>query len=141
MPKPPSVKGDVKGQAKSENRHDLTQPNVDAVRWARGLTTQRVAQLFLTLQGLPGHWKALQDAINAGNRLFFTTANLGAGRNDGGKTSEVGKQMITWIADAVIAAAKEATFDFPPQQLKFTSDMGWLKLSRVNGKVVITSRP
>jgi hypothetical protein len=100
-----------------------------------------VADLFRTLPGLPGHWLQLQGAVNAGNRYFFNTTQFGGGRNDGGKTSEEGKELITWIANAVIAAAEAATFDFPMQQLQFTRDTGWLKLSRLGGRVIVHSRP
>lgn len=141
MPKPSNLKGQIKHAAIAENRHNPTMPANAAELWARGLTTTRVADLFRTLPGLPGHWIQFQGAVNAGNNHFFTTTNFGGGRNDGGRTSEEGKTLITWIANAVIAAAEAATFDFPMQQLQFTRDTGWLKLSRVNGRVIVHSRP
>lgn len=130
-----------KHDARAEDRHNPTMPNTAAGLWARGLTTTRVADLFRTLPGLPGHWIQLQAAVNAGNNHFFATTHFGGGFNDGGKTSEEGKQLITWIANAVIKAAEAARFDFPLQQLSFTRDMGWLKLMRVNGRVMVVSRP
>jgi hypothetical protein len=86
--------------------------------WARGLTTTRVADLFRTQAGLAGHWQQLQVQVNAGNNHFYKTADLGAGYNDGGRTSEEGKTLMRWIADAIIAAAKDADFNFTIQQLK-----------------------
>jgi hypothetical protein len=141
MHKPAGLKGQTKHDAIAEDRHNPTMPPNDPLLWARGLTTTRVADLFRTLPGLPGHWLQLQGAVNAGNNFFYTTTNFGGGLNDGGRTSEQGKHLINWIALAVIAAAKAATFDFPMQQLQFTKDTGWLKLSRVNGKVIVHSSP
>ncbi len=139
--KPEHLKGQVKHDARAGDRHNPTMPNNDASRWARELTTNRVADLFRTFPGLAGHWIQLQGAINAGNNHFYATANLGGGFTDGGKTSEEGKQLIKWIANAVISAAEAATFDFPMQMLQFTRDTGWLKISRAGGRVTVHSRP
>ena len=113
--------------------------------WARGLTTTRVADLFRTLPGLRGHWAQLQNAVNAGNNHFYSDPSHvvpGYGRVfEGGYTSPEGKELCRWIADAVISAAEQATFDFPLEQLEFTRDMGWLKLYRQNGQVILLSRP
>ncbi|MBR7965357.1 MULTISPECIES: peptide ABC transporter ATPase [Burkholderia] len=134
MTKPDSLKGDIKGQAQVADRHNLERPDGDSALWARSLTTQRVADLFRTLPGLPGHWMQLQMQVNAGNRHF-------CGGQTGHQTTEEGKVLIRWIADAVIKAAERATFDFNLQQLRFTDDMGWLKLHRVGGRVLVLSRP
>jgi hypothetical protein len=141
MPKPMMLKGAVKHGAINEDRHNPTMPAVSAELWARGLTTTRVADLFRTEPGLGGHWVQLQGAVNAGNNHFFVVTQFGLGFHNGGRTSDLGKTLITWISDAVIAAAEVATFDFTMLQLRFTSDMGWLKLSRENGRVIVTSRP
>lgn len=138
--KPDILKGAIKHGAITADRHNL-HPDEDAAIWARTLTTQRVSNLFRTLDGLNGHWMQLQDAINTGNNHFFRRTDFEKGINDGGKTSEEGKILIKWISDAVIAAAKQATFDFPELQLKFTKDMVWLKLYRRNGNVTVKSRP
>ncbi len=140
--KPNTLKAAVKHAAIAADRHNMNvHPDEDPAIWARTLTTGRVADLFLTLPGLNGHWMELQLAINAGNNHFFRRTDFENGINDGGKTSEEGKQLITWISDAVIAAAKKATFDFPEHQLRFTNDMGWLKISRVRGNVIVKSTP
>jgi hypothetical protein len=141
MPKHVNLTGLTKHGARNEDRHLPTQPQDAPWIWARGLTTTRVADLFRTQAGLAGHWQQLQVHVNAGNNYFFTTTRFGEGYNDGGKTSEEGKTLMRWIADAIIAAAKEADFDFTIQQLQFTRDMGWLKLLRADGQVVVHSKP
>lgn len=75
----------------AERRHNPVMPANAAGLWARGLTTTRVADLFRTLPGLPGHWMQLQGAVDAGNDGFFSTTDFGAGRNDGGPTSAEGR--------------------------------------------------
>ena len=141
MPKDDMLKGGIKQQAKSADRHHATMPDESAARWARELTTKRVFELFKTPEGLPGHWQQIQQKVNAGNNHFFRTARYGEGRNDGGRTTEEGKVLMAWIADAIIAAAGAANFDFPTQQLQFTTDTAWLKISRVRGRVMVHSRP
>lgn len=135
MSKDDALRGDIKWQARDADRHNLVRPNVNGALWARGLTTKRVADLFLTLGGLPGHWMQLQNEVNAGNRHFY------GGIQNRGLTTDEGKVLIRWIADAVVSAAEKASFDFPLQQLRFTADMGWLKLHRVSGRVMVFSRP
>ncbi|HDR9484524.1 MULTISPECIES: hypothetical protein [Burkholderia] len=134
MSKDDSLRGQIKEQAQAADRHNLARPAANGALWARGLTTQRVADLFRTLQGLPGHWMQLQNEVNAGNRYFYGVQN-------GSVTTEEGKALIRWIAKAVVSAAGEAQFDFPLQQLRFTADMGWLKLQRVQGRVMVFSQP
>ncbi|AFQ51766.1 hypothetical protein [Burkholderia cepacia] len=134
MTKPDALKGEIKERAQEADRHNLARPAVNGALWARGLTTQRVADLFRTLPGLPGHWMQLQNEVNAGNRYFY-------GIQHGHQTTDEGKELIRWIADAVVSAAQKAGFDFPLQQLKFTADTGWLKLQRVSGRVMVLSRP
>jgi hypothetical protein len=134
MTKPDSLRGDIKEQAQEADRHNLARPATNGALWARGLTTQRVADLFRTLPGLAGHWMQLQNEVNAGNRYFYGVQN-------GHQTTDEGKELIRWIADAVVSAAQKASFDFPLQQLRFTADTGWLKLQRVSGRVMVMSRP
>lgn len=135
MSKHDALRGDIKEQAREADRHNLVRPDVNGALWARGLTTKRVADLFRTLPGLPGHWMQLQNEVNAGNRYFY------GGIQNGSVTTDEGKALIRWIADAVVSAAEKASFDFPLQQLRFTADMGWLKLQRVSGRVMVFSRP
>jgi hypothetical protein len=130
MAKPDSLK-DQKAAGKSADRHNIAAPAADRNAWARGLTTKRVADLFKTLPGLDGHWTQLQNEVNRGNNNF-----VGAD----GKTDADGKKIIKFISDAVIKAADDADFDFPMQQLKFTKDMGWLKILREGGKLKVKSR-
>lgn len=120
----------VKHDARAADRHAPARPADDAALWARTLTTKRVADLFRTEAGLPGHWTQVQAEVNAGNRHFTQQW----------RTTEQGKQLIAFISDAIISAARRATFDFPPQQLKFTADTGWLKIERSNGQVLVRSR-
>lgn len=128
--KTPELK-DNKTEAKEADRHAIAAPSVDRAKWARSLTTQRVSDLFKTLPGLDGHWTQLQGEVNRGNNNFVVNS----------KTDDEGKKLIKFIGDAVVAAAKAAKFDFPQHDLKFTNDMGWLKISRANGQVIIKSRP
>ncbi|VWD42857.1 peptide ABC transporter ATPase [Burkholderia lata] len=134
MTKPDSLKGDIKGQAQEADRHNLARPAANGALWARGLTTQRVADLFRTPGGLRGHWMQIQNEVNAGNRYFYGVQN-------GNQTTDEGKELIRWIADSVISAAQRADFDFPLYQLQFTADTGWLKVQRVSGRVMVLSRP
>ncbi|WP_175769443.1 PAAR-like protein [Burkholderia cenocepacia] len=130
--KPDSLKGPIKGHAQAENRHNLTRPEVNGPLWGRGVTTQRVADLFRTREGLAGHWTQLQNEVNAGVKQFY--------RREFG-TSEEGKIMFRWISDAVVSAAKKTRFDFPRLELRFSPDMGWLKIERLNGFLNVSSRP
>lgn len=93
MSKIPGLKGQTKHDAIAENRHHPTMPANAAGLWARGLTTTRVADLFRTLPGLPGHWIELQGAVNAGNNHFYTVTDFGGGFNDGGQTSQEGRAL------------------------------------------------
>ena len=142
MFKPRSVRGLIKHQALGADRHAPTMPNDEAGSWARELTTTRVSVLFRTLPGLDGHWTQIQGLVNAGNSYFFTktyfTDNIS---NDGGATSEEGKELIKWIANAVISAAEASPFDFPLKQLEFTRDLAWLKIQKTGGRLIIWSSP
>ena len=121
-----------KDSAKAANRHQIVSPIPEATRaaWARAVTTQRVADLFKTAGGLPGHWTQLQQEVNRGNNNFVV----------GGQTDLKGRELIKFISDAVEKAAQAATFDFPEQKLQFTNDMGWLKICRERGQVKVRSR-
>ena len=130
MGKPDEVKK-KKQDARGADRHNLAKPDVDAAKWARSLTTKRVADLFKTEKGLPGHWKQIQQEVDRGNKYF----------QESGKTSKAGKVLCKFIADAIVKAAEKADFDFPLQQLKFTSDMSWLKISKEGKRLLIKSRP
>ena len=99
MTKPDTLKGNIKVRLQAADRHNLERPDGDSALWARSLTTQRVADLFRTLPGLPGHWMQLQMQVNAGNHHF-------CGGQTGHQTTEEGKVLIRWIADAVIKAAE-----------------------------------
>ncbi len=131
----------AKEAAREGDRHNIVPPTQDSATWARTLSTQRVADLFKTPDGLDGHWQQIQQEVNAGNHHFFRVQDMGQGYNDGGATSIEGKTYIAWIAKAIIKAAEDAKFDFELKKMKFTSDMAWLKLSRQNGKVIVHSSP
>lgn len=122
-----------KHEAKKADRHNIISPaeEADRARWARTITTLRVSDLFKTLNGLNGHWMQIQNEINRGNSRFVVR----------GVTGEEDKNYVRFISDAVVSAANDAGFDFPLMQLKFASDMGWLKIDRVNGRVTVWSRP
>ncbi|UPH72123.1 hypothetical protein LGT41_0004680 [Abyssibius alkaniclasticus] len=140
MAKTPEIRA-AKGDAKEADRHNLGDPVADAAKWVRGLTTKRVSDLFKTEKGLEGHWKQVQQEVTRGNKHFFATKTLPGGFTDGGKTSPEGKKMIAFIADAIVGAAKGSKIDFPLQEMKFTSDMAWLKLEKASGKVKVKSTP
>ncbi len=138
--KPDSVKA-AKSAAINADRHAPTGVAVSPGVWARELSTLRISDLFRTLPGLAGHLAQIQGQVNAGNHYFYQTTKLGGGFTDGGKTSDEGKAIIAFLADSIVSAAKAATFDFPFMQLSFTQDSAFLKISRVNGRVVISSTP
>lgn len=142
MTKSPEMRA-AKGDAKQADRHNLGDPVADATKWARSLTTKRVADLFKTEKGLDGHWKQVQQEVTRGNKHFFATKTSPGGYTDGGKTSAEGKKIVAFIADAIVAAAKSKSvdFDFPLQQMQFNSDVAWLKLERVGGQVKVKSTP
>lgn len=142
MAKTPELRA-AKGGAKQADRHNLGDPVADAAKWARGLTTKRVADLFKTEKGLDGHWKQVQQEVTRGNKHFFASKTSPGGFTDGGKTSAEGKKLIAFIADAIVSAAKSKSvdFDFPLQKMQFTSDMAWLKIERVDGKLKVKSTP
>ena len=123
----------AKHEAKKANRHNIISPaeEINRARWARAITTLRVSDLFKTLKGLDGHWMQVQNEINRANGKFIIHGTM----------NEEDKNYIRFISDAVVNAASDATFDFPLMQLKFASDMGWLKISRVDGRLEIWSRP
>jgi hypothetical protein len=119
-----------KHTAKVANRHIIARPQDNAPEWARTITTLRVPDLFTTADGLPGHWQQIQQEVNSGIKQF--TAN--------GKTTEEGKKLLRYIGDAIIKAAGDAQFDFQGQKMILADDMGWLKISRNQGIVNVTSK-
>ena len=142
MAKTPEIRA-AKGDAKTADRHNLGDPVADAAKWARGLTTKRVADLFKTERGLDGHCKQIQQEVTRGNKHFFATKTAPGGYTDGGKTSAEGKKIIAFIADAIVAAAQAKTvnFDFSLRQMQFNPDMAWLKIERVGGQLKVKSTP
>lgn len=138
--KPDIIKA-AKDAGVAGDRHTPTAVAVSPGVWARELSTLRISDLFRTLPGLPGHWAQVQAQVNAGNHYFFQTTITGPGFNDGGKTSDEGKGIIAFLADAIVGAADAAAFDFPVMQMKFTSDSAFLKIARVNGRLDIKSSP
>lgn len=121
----------VKHDAKEADRHAPTSPETDPALWARELTTQRVSDLFRTLPGLNGHVIQVQNLVNRAAKVFGTPTG----------TSTVGKELFSYIANAVVRAAYDADFDFPKLEIKFTNDMAYLKISRQQGRVIIHSQP
>lgn len=87
MSKDDALRGDIKGRAQHADCHNLARPAASGALWTRGLTTQRVADLFRTLPGLPGHWMQLQNEVNAGSRYFYGVQN-------GSVTTAEGKALI-----------------------------------------------
>lgn len=135
-----------KHAAKAADRHKLPRPGVDAGAWARGLTTKRVADLFgnslnpdgsyrLTaaqaLAGFDNHLQQIQQEINSAIAVFSSF----------GTTTEQGKKFMRWVAKAILSAAKDSRFDFDRKTLKFGTDLGYLKLEKRNGRVLVYSRP
>jgi hypothetical protein len=117
--------------ASAADRHQLPDPAQDLPQWGRALTTQRVADLFKTRQGLPGHLRQIQQEVN--RALPVVSRN--------GRTSPQGKEVFGFIAQGMLKAAEAASFDFGEQTLTFSPDMAALKFSRVNGRVVVRSTP
>ncbi|MBO1359024.1 hypothetical protein J2D73_04315 [Acetobacter sacchari] len=138
--KPDSVRA-ARHEASSGDRHLPTAVEQNSGLWARELSTLRIADLFLTARGLPGHWTQIQMQIRAGNNFFFRTENYGNGFNDGGKTTSEGRELFAYIADSIVRAAMNADFDFGEQRMEFPPDCAFLKMSRINGVVKVSSTP
>jgi hypothetical protein len=124
----------AKVAAKAADRHQIVSPRGregNAPLWARSTTTQRVADLFRTERGLPGHWQQLQQEVSRGNTHF----------QDPGVDIAQGRELARFIAAGIEKAAGAANFDFGELTLKFPNDWGWLKIRREDGKVIVRSRP
>ena len=109
--KPDSIRN-AKDAAQQGDRHAPTSVSDDFGLWARELSMLRISDLFKTLPGLAGHWAQIQGQVNAGNHYFFQTTSSGGGFNDGGKTSTDGRDVIAYLADAIVGAALEAGLTF-----------------------------
>ncbi|NYZ65845.1 peptide ABC transporter ATPase [Endozoicomonas sp. SM1973] len=116
------------------DRHNLIHPVEQPELWAKSVTRQRVSDLFRfnpnradNLTPFTKHWQQIQQEVNRAVNGYSNIA------------TEEGKSAFRDIATAIVKAARHAQFDFPEHTLKFTNDMPWLKIARVNGNLVIRS--
>ncbi|MCX4029247.1 hypothetical protein [Spartinivicinus marinus] len=124
----------VKDAARIADRHNLIHPVEQPELWAKSVTRQRVSDLFRfnpnradNLTPFTKHWQQIQQEVNRAVNGYSNIA------------TEEGKSAFRDIATAIVKAARHAQFDFPEHTLKFTNDMPWLKIARVNGNLVIRS--
>ena len=93
---------------------------------------KRVAELFRTPQGLPGHVQQIQNEINR------------VKNNLNGKTGiEVSEYTaaLKSLKNAIIASSKGAKFDFNKFGIQFSPLESDLYLARQNGRLLVDGRP
>lgn len=119
-------------QTQVDNRHNITNPHQDATRWLNTMKRTRVAELFRTEQGLPGHVQQIQNEINR------------VKNNLNGKT---GKEVTEYTAalkslkNSIVASSKGAKFNFNKFGIQFSPLESDLYLARQNGKLLVDGRP
>ncbi len=119
-------------QTPVDNRHNISDPHKDATRWLNTMKQTRVAELFRTSQGLPGHVQQIQNEINR------------VKNNLNGKT---GKEVTEYTAalkalrNAIVASSKGATFDFNKFEIQFSPLGSDLYLARQNNRLQVDGRP
>ena len=93
-----------------DDRHQITDPYADPDRWARSVTQGRIADLFLTAQGLVGHAAQVQQEI----KRIISANNLGKmeGMTGADVVDLIGALEV--VKSAIVAAANAA--DAIPRQ-------------------------
>jgi hypothetical protein len=115
-------------QTQVDDRHNITNPQADSTRWLNTMKQTRVAELFLTAQGLPGHVRQVQQEINRVN----TNLNGKSGAEVTAYTNALKK-----LRTAIIASAKGAKFDFNKFGIQFSPLGSDLYLERHQGKLSV----
>lgn len=115
------------------DRHRIPDPKLFPDMWLEVLIQTRVVELFKTLPGLRGHWEQVQALVNSakGSMHFY----------DNYQTTDLGKEKFGDLAVAIINVAADAGFDFPVQELRFTHDLAYLRLSKTKVQLKVHSKP
>jgi hypothetical protein len=121
-----------------DDRHGITDPYTDAGRWAQSVIKGRVAELFLTSAGLPGHVTQIQQEISR-----LVSSKHVATKMEGRMGDEVMEYImaVESVKSAIVSAAKAATFDFNKFKLDFGSLTPEMYLERSNGKFKRDGKP
>ena len=114
-----------------DERHNITDPYADPVRWAESVKKTRINDLFRTQGGLDGHVTQVQQEI----RRVVSDRNV-SGKMEGMDGGAVANMMtaVESIKDSIVSAAKAADFDFA----KFGMDFGFgtpMYLEKRGGKL------
>ena len=105
------------------NKHYIPGPDVFPRHWHAAVEL-RVAELFKTKGGIPGHWEQIQMEVNR------TRSSLMMVRND--LATEMGKKIYRRLGYSIISSAKDANFDFSEKTLQFPGQFNWLTISKKN---------
>lgn len=110
----------------THDRHGLISPLESPEEWGNSIKKGRVSDLFLTLPGLKGHAQQIDGEIKRAKKLIE-----GANSN---VQSRIVKQLDD-IKHALIAAAKDAKFDFDEIKFDFYQP---LRMKMENRKLFIS---
>ena len=118
------------------NRHNIANPRNKPNRWLRTMKRTRVAELFRTRPGLPGHVQAIQNEINRFNGYNPEKLNRWSR----------GVNVLKELKLSLISSAKGARFDFDRisfdfSNKKFGGAVSDLHLKRKNGILYVNGRP
>ena len=114
-----------------DDRHNITHPHKNATRWLNTMKSKRVAELFRTSGGLPGHITQVQQEINRVNSELN-------GKSGNEVTAYIA--ALKQIRAAIITSAKGAPFDFNKFGIKFSPLGSDLYLERHNGQLLVDGR-
>lgn len=121
-----------------DNRHAITDPYQDHMRWALSVNKGRVSDLFLTARGLDGHRTQIQQEISR----MVSAQHI---RDD--MEGMTGAQVVALIEaldvvkSGIVSAAKACVFDFAKISFDFGTLLGPLYLKRENGQLFRDGKP
>jgi hypothetical protein len=121
----------------TDDRHNVTDPYIDAAVWTKTITSKRVNELFKTSGGLAGHVTAIQLEVNRLNSDRNRAAKL---EGTSGATVVSYINAIKTVRNALVASAKNAKFDFAKFGVKFAPLGSDLYLERVGGKLKVDGK-
>lgn len=113
-----------------DDRHQITDPYADPVRWAESLKKTRINDLFRTQAGLDGHLIQIQQEI----KRMVSSKNVGE-KMEGMTGADVAPLItaVESVKSSLVAAAKAASFDFGKVGIDFGSLAGPMYLERQGG--------
>ena len=117
---------------KADDRHGITDPYTDPSQWSESLKKTRIAELFKTVGGLPGHVTQLQQEISRVVSDKNRTTKL-----EGRTGDDVADLLVAIeaVKSSIVAAAKATAFDFEKISFSFAPFAGDLYLKRTGGKL------